>query len=165
MLNHEECEVMKKQQEERQSSVRKQYPEHKFLSAQIPGDVMKCRQFHPCPERKASLLFHQDPETEKEKEEKKGKMEQRKKKEIYCSIAGPSGRPQSSSMVNSSLIDDGYLLFYCIDISADSWMDRSSGMLTFTQGLYWKNCDEMAGKKRTEPNRTSVDKNGCFEIY
>ncbi|GIY47981.1 hypothetical protein CDAR_578021 [Caerostris darwini] len=62
-------------------------------------------------------------------------MEQKKKKkkEIYCSIAGPSGRPQSSSMVNSSLIDDGYLLFYCIDISADSWIDRSSGMLTFTR--------------------------------
>ncbi|GIX85580.1 hypothetical protein CDAR_365351 [Caerostris darwini] len=69
-----------------------------------------------------------------ERKKKKGKMEQKKKKEIYCSIAGPSGRPQTSSMVNSSLIDDGYLLFYCIDISADSWMDRSSGMLTFTRG-------------------------------
>ncbi|GIX85583.1 hypothetical protein CDAR_365361 [Caerostris darwini] len=67
---------------------------------------------------------------------KKGKTEQ-KKKEIYCSIAGPSGRPQTSSMVNSSLIDDGYLLFYCIDISADSRIDRPSGMLTFTQALYW----------------------------
>ncbi|GIY47727.1 hypothetical protein CDAR_276781 [Caerostris darwini] len=60
----------------RQSSARKQYPEHKFLSAQIPGDVMKCRQFHSCPSpgRKASLLFHQDPETEKEKEKKKRKI-------------------------------------------------------------------------------------------
>ncbi|GIY51283.1 hypothetical protein CEXT_152901 [Caerostris extrusa] len=123
---------------------------------------MKCRQFHSCPEREASLLFHQDPETEKREggREKKEKMEQRKKKEIYCSIAGPSGRPQSSSMVNSSLIDDGYLLFYCIDISADSWMDRSSGMLTFTQAALEEACSENGGG-----NRTPVDKNVCFEIY
>ncbi|GIY51284.1 hypothetical protein CEXT_152911 [Caerostris extrusa] len=87
----------------------------------------------------------------KEKGEK-GKTKQKKKKEIYCSIAGLSGRPQTSSMVNSSLIDDGYLLFYCIDISADSWMDRSSGMLTFTQAVLEEACSEMVEEK----NRTSV---------
>ncbi|GIX85578.1 hypothetical protein CDAR_365341 [Caerostris darwini] len=77
-------------------------------------------------------------------------MEQKKTKEIYCLIAGPSGRPQSSSMVNSSLIDDGYLLFYCIDISADSWMDRSSGMLTFTQAALEEASDEMVGEMKLQ---------------
>ncbi|GIX85586.1 hypothetical protein CDAR_365371 [Caerostris darwini] len=152
----------------RQSSARKQYPEYKFLTAQIPGDVMKCRQFHSCPpERKASLLFHQDPETEKEKENKRKQQKWSRRStasEIYCSIAVPSGRPQTSSMVNSSLIDDGYLLFYCIDISADSSIDRSSGMLTFTQGCIGIGpCRN--GTKKIEHNRTSVDKNDCFEIY
>ncbi|GIY32376.1 hypothetical protein CEXT_534811 [Caerostris extrusa] len=60
----------------RQTSVRKQYPEHKFLSAQIPGDVMKCRQFHSCPspERKARSCFIKIQKRKKrERGKKKGK--------------------------------------------------------------------------------------------